>query len=142
VGAAIVVALQTLERAARLVDDLGDLDDPADVGPTVLAALAELLGCDVATLTKLMRARVCQPIASAPSHPGPLSPRELAVLHLVGLGRTNVAIARAMGVSPRTVAKHLEHVYRKLKVSNRAAAVAKSDGWSSDGLHRRARRLR
>ena len=128
-----MVALQTLERAARLVNDLDDLDDPAEVGPTVLAALADLLGCDVATLTRLMRARARQPSPSAPTRPAPLSPRELAVLHLVGLGRTNVAIARAMGVSPRTVAKHLEHVYRKLKVSNRAAAVAKSDAWSGDG---------
>jgi hypothetical protein len=37
-------------------------------------------------------------------------------------GRTNRAIAHALEVSPRTVAKHLEHIYRKLGVSSRAAA--------------------
>ena len=53
-----------------------------------------------------------------------LTSREVEILELVAAGRTNVAIARALDLSPRTVAKHLEHVYRKLGVSNRAAAVA------------------
>lgn len=53
-----------------------------------------------------------------------LTDRELRVLELVALGRTNPAIARALDVSPRTVAKHLEHVYRKLDVTNRASAAA------------------
>jgi len=52
-----------------------------------------------------------------------LTGRELRVLQLAALGRTNHAIAHALDVSPRTVAKHLEHVYRKLGVSSRAAAV-------------------
>jgi DNA-binding CsgD family transcriptional regulator len=53
-----------------------------------------------------------------------LTDREVGVLELVALGRTNPAIARALDVSPRTVAKHLEHIYRKLDVTNRAAAAA------------------
>ncbi len=52
-----------------------------------------------------------------------LTGRELRVLQLAALGRTNSAIARALDISPRTVAKHLEHIYRKLGVSSRAAAV-------------------
>jgi DNA-binding CsgD family transcriptional regulator len=62
----------------------------------------------------------------APPRDLTLSDRERAVLDLVALGRTNTAIAHALGVSPRTVAKHLEHTYRKLGVSSRAAAVARS----------------
>ncbi|WP_051085793.1 helix-turn-helix transcriptional regulator [Actinomycetospora chiangmaiensis] len=54
-----------------------------------------------------------------------LTDREIEVLHLVALGGTNIAIARALGCSPRTVAKHLEHIYGKLGVHNRAAAVAR-----------------
>jgi DNA-binding CsgD family transcriptional regulator len=54
---------------------------------------------------------------------GELTGRELQVLELAAKGRTNRAIASAVGVSPRTVAKHLEHIYRKLGVTNRAAAV-------------------
>jgi DNA-binding CsgD family transcriptional regulator len=40
-------------------------------------------------------------------------------------GDTNSAIAHGLGMSPRTVAKHLEHAYRKLGVSCRAAAVSR-----------------
>jgi DNA-binding CsgD family transcriptional regulator len=78
-------------------------------------------------LRALLRVRVR---AAAPgTAPGPadrLSARERQVLHLVALGRTNVAIATSLGTSPRTVAKHLEHIYRKLGVPGRAAAVAQA----------------
>lgn len=53
-----------------------------------------------------------------------LTIREQQVLDLVAQGRTNLAIAHALGISPRTVGKHLEHSYRKLDVTSRAAAVA------------------
>jgi DNA-binding CsgD family transcriptional regulator len=52
-----------------------------------------------------------------------LTDRELGVLRLAALGHTNNAIARALDVSPRTVAKHLEHIYRKLDVTSRTSAV-------------------
>jgi DNA-binding CsgD family transcriptional regulator len=52
-----------------------------------------------------------------------LTDREIGILRLVAAGRTNSAIAHELRVSPRTVAKHLEHAYRKLGVSSRAAAV-------------------
>ncbi len=54
-----------------------------------------------------------------------LTEQELRVLELVAAGRTNQAIAHLLRISPRTVAKHLEHAYRKLNVSNRAAAAVK-----------------
>jgi DNA-binding CsgD family transcriptional regulator len=54
-----------------------------------------------------------------------LTEREIQILRLVADGRTNVSIAHALEVSPRTVAKHLEHIYRKFKVSSRAAAVSR-----------------
>ena len=50
---------------------------------------------------------------------------EIQILRLVADGRTNTAIAHVLEVSPRTVAKHLEHTYRKLGVNNRAAAVSR-----------------
>jgi DNA-binding CsgD family transcriptional regulator len=52
-----------------------------------------------------------------------LTDREMRVLRLAALGRTNSAIARALDVSPRMAAKHLEHIYRKLDVTSRASAV-------------------
>jgi DNA-binding NarL/FixJ family response regulator len=53
-----------------------------------------------------------------------LTPRELTVLARVAAGESNVQIARALVVSTSTVRKHLEHVYEKLEVPNRAAATA------------------
>ena len=52
-----------------------------------------------------------------------LTSRELQLLELVAKGRTNTAIAHMLEISPRTVAHHLDRVYRKLEVSGRAAAV-------------------
>jgi DNA-binding CsgD family transcriptional regulator len=52
-----------------------------------------------------------------------LTDREVRILRLAALGRTNSAIAHALDISPRTVAKHLEHIYRKLDVTSRTSAV-------------------
>jgi DNA-binding CsgD family transcriptional regulator len=57
------------------------------------------------------------------SHLARLTDRELQILDLVAQGRTNSYIGRTLDVSPRTIAKHLEHIYRKLGVTSRAAAV-------------------
>lgn len=54
----------------------------------------------------------------------PLSQRELEVLELVAAGTTNREIAARLFISEATVKTHLLHVYRKLGVSDRAAAVA------------------
>ncbi|NKE61783.1 response regulator transcription factor [Lentzea sp. PSKA42] len=54
----------------------------------------------------------------------PLSARELDVLALVSRGSTNRAVAAALFISEATVKTHLLHVYAKLGVSDRAAAVA------------------
>ena len=54
-----------------------------------------------------------------------LTEREIQILRLVADGRTNASIAHALEVSPRTVAKHLEHIYHKFGVSSRAAAVSR-----------------
>lgn len=56
-----------------------------------------------------------------------LSTREREVLDHVLLGNANEAIAFHLGIARATVAKHLEHAYRKLGVSNRTAAAALLD---------------
>jgi DNA-binding CsgD family transcriptional regulator len=55
---------------------------------------------------------------------GLLTPRELVVLGHAAAGRTNHEIAAALFIGESTVRKHLEHVYEKLEVRNRAAATA------------------
>jgi len=55
-----------------------------------------------------------------------LTEREFAVLTLLGAGLTADAIARRLHTSPRTVHKHLEHLYRKLGVRDRLMAVQRA----------------
>ena len=55
-----------------------------------------------------------------------LTDREFAVLKLLGAGFTAQAIARRLNTSPRTVHKHLEHLYRKLGVRDRLMAVQRA----------------
>jgi len=74
------------------------------------------------------RRRSRAPVAAQPDDLADLTGREMQVLELAAAGRTNLSIARAMNVSPRTIAKHLEHVYRKLGVTSRAAAVYQTAG--------------
>jgi DNA-binding CsgD family transcriptional regulator len=88
----------------------------------------------------LARARRIQPLLELLARQGSLgvtSPRsssltarETAVLHLLISGLTAEGIARRLGTSPRTVHKHLEHVYRKLGVTDRLGAyrVAQAAG--------------
>jgi DNA-binding NarL/FixJ family response regulator len=54
----------------------------------------------------------------------PLSQRELAVLELVARGTTNRGAAEQLFISEATVKTHLLHIYAKLGVNDRAAAVA------------------
>jgi DNA-binding NarL/FixJ family response regulator len=55
---------------------------------------------------------------------GPLSAREVEVLKLVASGRTNRDIARKLGISEKTVARHISNIFNKLDLSSRAAATA------------------
>ena len=53
-----------------------------------------------------------------------LSDREAEVLVWVAYGKTNADIADILGMSPRTVNKHLEHIFLKMGVETRGAATA------------------
>jgi DNA-binding NarL/FixJ family response regulator len=58
-----------------------------------------------------------------------LTPRETEVLSWVAKGKTNRDIADILGMSPRTVNKHLEHIFEKLGVETRSAATALASKW-------------
>ncbi len=82
---------------------------------------------------ELALARRLQPLVMLldqkdPARPGAelpvdLTDRELTVLRLLAEGETAAGIGRRLGISPRTVQKHLEHLYRKLGVGDRLLAV-------------------
>jgi DNA-binding CsgD family transcriptional regulator len=53
-----------------------------------------------------------------------LTPRETEVLYWLARGKTNRDIADICGMKPRTVTKHVEHIFEKLGVETRAAAAS------------------
>jgi DNA-binding CsgD family transcriptional regulator/uncharacterized ferredoxin-like protein len=82
-------------------------------------ALFEQLGAqpDVVRLELLDRGAT-----SRPAHP--LTARERDVLRLIARGRTNKAIGAALGLSERTIDRHVSNILTKLDVPTRAAATA------------------
>lgn len=55
-----------------------------------------------------------------------LTHREADVLLWIGRGKSNAEIGVILCISPRTVKKHLEHVFRKLGVKTRLAAAVRA----------------
>ncbi|WNG37513.1 response regulator transcription factor [Archangium violaceum] len=53
----------------------------------------------------------------------PLSNRETELLQLIAKGVSNSEAARLLNLSKATIRTHLEHIYRKLEVTNRVEAV-------------------
>ncbi len=59
-----------------------------------------------------------------------LTRREVEILGLLTLGATNKVISEKLFISPHTVRTHLNHIFRKLKVSSRLEAMV----WAADSL--------
>ncbi|MFF4155947.1 response regulator transcription factor [Streptomyces sp. NPDC001678] len=75
-------------------------------------------------IQELRRLRTAAPdlTTAHPSGHG-LTPRELTVLGLLAEGLTAAGIARRLAISPHTVNRHLEKIYRKLGTNNRVSTV-------------------
>jgi DNA-binding CsgD family transcriptional regulator len=80
----------------------------------VIDAVAALVAAPTATRP---------PAAATPTSPAGLTAREVEVLRLVAAGLTNAEIADRLSLSVRTVTTHLTHIYTKLDVSTRGAAI-------------------
>jgi len=59
----------------------------------------------------------------APEYPDRLSQREVEIIHLIALGRTNRGIAGELFISDRTVAQHVTSILNKTNSANRAEAA-------------------
>jgi DNA-binding CsgD family transcriptional regulator/tetratricopeptide (TPR) repeat protein len=130
-------ALTSLRRALAIWQEL---DAPFEVARAqVLAALAcRELGDQDTAQVELEAARECfRALGAAPDVAGVdgllgepedeshgLTPRELEVLRLVAGGKTNREIASILVVSEHTVARHVQNILLKLRVSSRTAATA------------------
>jgi DNA-binding CsgD family transcriptional regulator len=108
-------AARTQLLIAQACRALGDKDS-AEIELAAACRAFEQLGArpDLARL---------QPGVAAPAGAG-LTARELQVLRLVATGRTNRTIADDLGLSEKTVARHISNIFNKLDVSSRAAATA------------------
>ncbi|MBZ8176653.1 response regulator [Corynebacterium poyangense] len=79
---------------------------------------------DTAARKRTLSAEVAQALATQLSFPDEaLSQREIEILTLVATGASNKDIAADLFISLATVKTHLIHIYRKLRVDNRTAAV-------------------
>ena len=67
-------------------------------------------------------ARVDELTGRAPPDAHGLSAREVEVLRLVATGMSNRDIATELVISERTVARHVQNIFAKLRLSSRAAA--------------------
>ena len=63
-------------------------------------------------------------VGRGPGGPRGLTRRELEVLRLVAQGKSNREIASTLVLSEHTVARHVQNIFRKLRVSSRTAAAA------------------
>ena len=131
-------ALLALRRACRAWQELEAPHEAARA--RVLAALAcrALADEDAATLELDAAREACSELGAAPSlawiealrgrsaaeETHGLSGRELEVLRLVAAGKSNREIAADLVISERTVARHLQNIFTKLRVSSRTAASA------------------
>ena len=99
------VTAEDLQRAVRVVAEGGAWLDPAVTGRVL----------------KVYRSAAPSPGAGAGI--GALSSRELEVLTLIGQGMTNAEIAAELVVSEGTIKTHVNHLFTKLQLRDRAAAV-------------------
>jgi DNA-binding NarL/FixJ family response regulator len=82
----------------------------------------------------LLRVRRLIRLAEPPRYRGALTHREQEVLELLVGGLHQAEIAERLVITPRTVAKHIEHILAKLGVQTRAQAVAVAlRGGTADG---------
>ena len=102
---------------------------PSQVELTVLAALCITLEC---TYDDLLEVATDPPTGHSPSLLDLLTPRERRVLDLLADGLTARAIANRLSISPRTVHRHLGHLYRKLGAADRLTAVLRAQQMSAD----------
>jgi len=85
------------------------------------------LGLEHAVAVAFLYRLACRAEAPLPDVPPVgLTPREGDVMHWLSRGKTDAEIAALLSISPRTVHKHLEHVYVKLGVETRTAAVMRA----------------
>ena len=114
------------QEQMRWLHEVGESEDeavPIDKGDQTLAA-KRVGTVGLGEVMWLLSVRKSDAPAPSRLASAALTPREVEVLSWVSKGKTNRDVADILGMSPRTVNKHLEHVFEKLGVETRSAAAA------------------
>jgi len=122
-------ALQALEHAVDLAEPQGWVRFLLDPGPELAELLVELAARrPTSSYLRTLLAPAAGQDRPTPREvlPDPLSDRELDVLRLLGSDLDGPAIARQLVVSLNTVRTHTKHIYTKLGVNNRRAAISRA----------------
>jgi DNA-binding NarL/FixJ family response regulator len=138
-GAAAIEALAARNDPARVLV-LTTYDTDTDVVPALEAGATGYLLKDTpreelvrairaaargeAVLAPSVATRLVSQLRAPSTNQDALSDRELEVLTLIAQGETNRGAAARLFISEATVKTHLLHIYEKLAVNDRAAAVA------------------
>jgi LuxR family maltose regulon positive regulatory protein len=128
-------AFGLIEACLALAEPEGYVRIFLDVGKPVRELLAAYLRSD-APIHRLYAQKILDAFptsveqGSADLQPAglvePLTEREVEVLQVMALGKTNKEIARQLVIAPGTVKAHTASIYRKLDVANRTEAVARA----------------
>ena len=131
-------ALDALRRAATLWEELEAPYEAARTRVLIGLACRALRDEDAATLELDAAREAFEALGAAPdaartaamaraeAHAGDttLTARETEVIRLIAAGRTNRAVAQALGISEKTAARHVSNIFTKLGLSSRSAATA------------------
>jgi LuxR family maltose regulon positive regulatory protein len=111
-----------LDAGPRVLELLTLLPDEASFAEAVAAAASPSAhSADASRTAASTAANVTEPLVV------PLSSRELDVLRLLGSDLDGPAIARHLNVSLPTVRTHTQHIYAKLGVNSRRAAIRRAE---------------
>jgi DNA-binding NarL/FixJ family response regulator len=114
----VVADSMSAQNTDALLEAGADAVAAASVEPDELAAV----------IHRVLEGESALVISAPPTHgvadAAGLTPRELEVLHGLGKGLRNDAIARELAVTTNTVKYHVDAIYRKLRVRNRIEAMS------------------
>ena len=97
------------------------MDSPLELALSAKSSPASLLAASSVSEIALADSR--KQSEGLPNSVTPLSPRERAIVFLMGHGLTNKMIARKLGIAPDTVKAHAKNIFWKLTAQTRAQAV-------------------
>jgi len=103
----------------------------AELLAAIDAAIKDSSWLSQSIMDKLAAVRSPVRPGAAPSHSSELTGREREVLDLIARGKSDAAIAEALGLSRNTVRNHVARLYGKIGAHNRGEAIV----WARDRGH-------